>query len=800
MPPLLEDEPVAPPPPRHRFGRRSTRRTLIGFAWRLLIFALVIGFLWSGWYLARKGFGRQWRNQLVEELHKRGVEISLRRLTLDPFRGLIARDVRIFDDKHRETTLALISEISLDINYAALLHRQPFLNGIDIRDANISFPLPAHQNAQAEKAQLSHFRAHIYFPPEQIYVSQAEGVFCGVRISAAGQLIKRENYQPSSETSAAEWQARLQLLQNIVAQLNQLRFPAGAPLLQVKFTGDLSQLEDARFEARLQGRRIVRTNYELRNLNATAEWSEQKLNLTQCEWSDALGHFAGRAAWSRQTGVADFGVQSTIDLRAFLDAFGLGEPLRDFHFLGAPSIELSGHLPLDDANSDRSVIGRAIFERFTYRTVPFDKLRADFSWDGNRTMLRGVRLQQGSDELRADLLDAPNDFRLNIDSAVDPAPLGALAPADLQKFLGEWQWSRPPTIRLNIQGASRNPATWSGDGNIVAGRTRFRGVAMESATADLHFAKGVTTIDNLRVTREEGVGTGSFTYDSVEHEIRIKNVRTHLRPSEAIYWIEPKLAKEVVPYKFHQPPSLTANGVIRLHGRKGDHLEINVEAPKGMDYLFLGKTLVFDKINGKLLFTDNRLQLSDVAGSLFTGAIRGTADISLAKNDQRYRANLAFEGIDFPSLTNLYFKFGSAKGRLRGSYDFSGVGDHARAMAGTGKIHVTDGDVFAIPVFGPLSELVSKIIPGTGYSVAHDANASFAIKDGVAHTDDFKVNGRLFSLLGHGDIRFVEDQLDFDVRINANVPGGVLLTPMYKLFEYTGTGSLSKPVWRAKHL
>ena len=89
--PLLEDEPVAPPPPRHRFGRRSTRRTLIGLAARLAIFALVLGFLWGGWYLARKGFGRQWRNRLVEELHKRGVEVSLRRLTLDPFRGLIAR-------------------------------------------------------------------------------------------------------------------------------------------------------------------------------------------------------------------------------------------------------------------------------------------------------------------------------------------------------------------------------------------------------------------------------------------------------------------------------------------------------------------------------------------------------------------------------------------------------------------------------------------------------------------------------------------------------------------------------------
>src|SRR6185295_19514130 len=94
----------------------------------------------GGWYLARKGFGRQWRYKIVEELHKRGVEASIQRLTLDPFRGLVARNVRIFDYKHHENTIAVISEIALDINYAALLHRQPFLNALDIRGAELTIP------------------------------------------------------------------------------------------------------------------------------------------------------------------------------------------------------------------------------------------------------------------------------------------------------------------------------------------------------------------------------------------------------------------------------------------------------------------------------------------------------------------------------------------------------------------------------------------------------------------------------------------------------------------------------------
>ena len=93
--------------------------------------------------------------------------------------------------------------------------------------------------------------------------------------------------------------------------------------------------------------------------------------------------------------------------------------------------------------------------------------------------------------------------------------------------------------------------------------------------------------------------------------------------------------------------------------------------------------------------------------------------------------------------------------------------------------------------------MLSAIIPGAGYSLAHKANASFTVKAGVIHTDDFKVSGKLLGMVGHGDVRFLDDKLDFDIRIDANGPG-ILLTPMYKLFEYKGEGSISKPNWHPK--
>ena len=340
MPVALEQPQVqySPQTPRLRHTRR-----VVGIAIRLTILAAFVAIFGGGYYLARRGFGREWRYRVVEELHKRGVEAQIGRLTLDPFRGLVAKNVRIFDYRNRENTLALISEVSLDINYAALIHHEPFLNALDVRDAQITFPIKTAEG-KASRAQLTNLRAHIYFPPEQIYVSQAEGIFCGIRLSARGQLIKRGDYQPSAAITPEEWQKQLSLAQRMVTELQKFSFPAGPPSLQLKFSGDIAELENARVEATLRGDRLQRGSYEINNLSAAAEWNNQRLDIAHCEWSDSKGTFAARGDWNRESNTAKFQIHSTLDLKAFLDAFGVGGPMADVEFHSPPLLEITGSM------------------------------------------------------------------------------------------------------------------------------------------------------------------------------------------------------------------------------------------------------------------------------------------------------------------------------------------------------------------------------------------------------------------------------------------------------------------------
>ena len=194
------------------------------------------------------------------------------------------------------------------------------------------------------------------------------------------------------------------------------------------------------------------------------------------------------------------------------------------------------------------------------------------------------------------------------------------------------------------------------------------------------------------------------------------------------------------------------------------------------------------------------VQIFNLDASLFGGRLLGEADISLARKSPKYSAEMSAQRIDFESLSKLYFDYDSSRGVMDGQYTFSGIGENPRTMQGRGNVTVSEGNVFAIPVLGPLSGVLNGIVPGMGYNVARKASSTFQVRDGVIETKDFIVDGKGFSMIGAGRIDFADDKMDFDIRLNAKGLPGTLLFPVSKLFEYTSTGTVSKPAWHMKRL
>jgi hypothetical protein len=152
--------------------------------------------------------------------------------------------------------------------------------------------------------------------------------------------------------------------------------------------------------------------------------------------------------------------------------------------------------------------------------------------------------------------------------------------------------------------------------------------------------------------------------------------------------------------------------------------------------------------------------------------------------------------MDFASITKLYFNYDGSHGLLNGKFDFGGKSDDPWTLYGKGSVEVTEGNVFAIPVLGPFSGILNTIVPGMGYNVSHDGTCTFAVRDGVITTHDLLVKGKGFDMIGDGRMFFLDDRLNFAIRLNAQGLPGVLLFPVSKLLEYAGTGTLEDPSWK----
>ena len=77
---------------------------------------------------------------VLEELRRRGVEVTFGSLAVEPFRGLVARDVRVYDSPQRLRTLARVNEVIVEGNYANAVRGNLFVDSLTLVDAALDGP------------------------------------------------------------------------------------------------------------------------------------------------------------------------------------------------------------------------------------------------------------------------------------------------------------------------------------------------------------------------------------------------------------------------------------------------------------------------------------------------------------------------------------------------------------------------------------------------------------------------------------------------------------------------------------
>ena len=130
-----------------------------------------------------------------------------------------------------------------------------------------------------------------------------------------------------------------------------------------------------------------------------------------------------------------------------------------------------------------------------------------------------------SGTLSGDVLNRPGDFRMRINSALNPTDLMPLCPPKFQHALTDWEFQTSPVIQATFSGATPEFAKIAGAGQIWLGKTKFRGALLNSASANFELRNNVVRCDQVRVIRDEGIGTGRFTFDLGQDQLNDRRCR-----------------------------------------------------------------------------------------------------------------------------------------------------------------------------------------------------------------------------------------------------------------------------------
>lgn len=742
------------------------------------------------------GLPRALHPLLLDAAARAGLELQFDRMRLSPIEGLVLDKVSLRSETLPDKPEVAVDRAAVSLDWRQLMRGQVELNALDLRGAQLFLPLSA-TGGVAQILRLTKARARLMLADGVVSVPLARFNLQGIDVEASGQVVLDG---PAGDGAPLVIPRELARVLEIIETLD---FGTNPPELQLEFTARAGQPESLQLpRIRLSAAEATYGKVRLRDVRLDATYVDRVLSVQRLAARDTKrGGIDLSGQWNMATGRARADWSSGLDPAPWLAEWRPGGPWGELSFTAPPTVQ--GNLEIEPGEPRRvQVLGTAVAGAFSFRGVKFDHLAGGFAWRDGDLYISDALIGLGGGKIRSDLMLRPGDVRLRVDCQADPLPLAALLNERDREGVAKLnlKLTDRPSIRFEARGPKLDIAEITATGKMELGRTSIHDSAMDQASADLSFADRALTLSDIRVKRPEGSGSGAFTYDFERRQVRLEGIRSTMNIFNVLQWADPKIAPETKPYRFKAPPEVTVGGVIGLEDPTLTRLWANFTAPKGLDYDLLDRTLNFGATSGSLEFTGRNIKLDVPSARLFGGSVQIAADISTGQPGAPQQMDVELNSVDFETLTRLYFDYKGSKGVVSGRYKFSFVPASPKLMQGQGNLLVENGDVFAIPVLGPLSAVLGSIVPGTGYQTAREATCDFRVANGEIRTDNLNVTGQGFSMIGQGSLFYLRDAMDFSVRINAQGVPGILLYPVSKLLEYVSDGKLSDPQWRPRAL
>ena len=774
-----------------------------------MLFALV-----GGAVLAyTKGFTKKWRRLVREEFEKHNLVVDFSQLTLDPFRGLVMRNVILYDGEDQNHILAKINNVSIDIDFAGMIRKQLFLDRIELRYADLNLPI-----GDEEEVKLENLKATVFLPGNRIQMDEAVAELEGVRIHLTAMLVRppttAELFSPGDVLRSEQARSLFRQIRNFIGDT---QFTHGKrPELFVEISGDLGRPDSLRAVLQFLAEDFTYRDYHFTNSELLMDWSAGEVDIKKIYLNDGIGNLNGTGRYTPGEDHVKLYCRSTMRWQEALATMAPGT-MDGLPFEGnqAPVITAEGKLffQSDDTRWPLDLVGSVNGRAARILNLECFRYSSDFHIGDKAVLFRDIDLTTKYGEIKGSVYYAPETgWKYKSDLKVGPDIVSRLdLPEGFSTFLGKWDFGDEPTVGLRLEGEGSKIAAMTHTGRLDLTKCSFNGAALGYLGAEFSYDGNIFQLSQARTEflpdQARGYPGGRLEADAVIFSpatglYNLRNIRGDILPAQAVRPFSSKVADHLERYSFKNPPSVVIEGTMDPGSSEQTNLAFTIKSDSLVYYPFLKKDLPLAKplVQGRL-FRQN-LTINKLEGELLGGKVKGKVIVQDLGGRNAYNAQLDLERLSFPLLAELYFPEKTTAGELTANMSWTGVGSDFSTVEGRGSGHVLNGEIAAVPVLGPLSSIIGLVGQNSiSHGVVRDLNGAFTLKDGVVKVDDLVADMKIYQITGEGKIDVMENTLDFEVALSNKTAAGALLSLLYKVLgTYRATGSWDKPEWRAQKL
>ncbi len=775
-----------------------------------------------------------------EEFARHGITLSLRRLTLDPFHGLVAKDVKLYDRDNDEYLIASIDRLELDVSLIALARDELFLNHLEVSDAEVTIPLTENgkkPRTEDEKLVISNFNGRIHLDERRIKIDQTQGTILGVDFLINIELLHRDSNddglpdiamrhaddEDKSEQPPEDeltWNASLVVavdqLRAVAGILREMEFVTTPAKLNIKGSAELDALESADVTLDFSAPMVHWRGRNFTKVIANAHYKEGVLDMRRYSFADDGGTLDGELEFVRDTKRLRFAVRSETRALNWLTAILPELADSGIELTDSPLIELAGELDMNQPMSLYNVPGKLegllASGALSYRGVPFDYVSLQFAAEGKQTFFKEIKARHETGLIEGDFLRSDGEFRAKAVVSAHPEELGCFAfgAPDVVSFLERFGCDDASQIAAQLYGEGRFDDTRSwilrGDGSFD--NITFNGIAVRKGSTSWEMRDHKHSMGTTRVEFKDGgaVVAKSIVHDPAKGLTTVNSLKGTAYPETVLSLVAPETGSILSSYRFSSPPDVKFNGDIAEDLGRANNFHATISSSGSMTFPFCGSDLPVDEPNIQLAMLGNVLHLPAFSGTLMNGSIKGELTTDFGGELTGVSGKVQVRNVDFAPLVEMYRDTSTVtnstdEGQITGHIDFTYNAGDTNSLQGKGVAAILNGNIFSLPLFGPLSPLIEAVLPkaGVGYSVAKEATCNFVIHDGIVETNDFEALTPAFAMKLKGTVNCATKNVDLNARLNARGVAQVATVLFSYIFEFKGTGPIDQPKWESLH-